>query len=306
MTRGRPDRKHFGLSLRGARAVVGIGVVVVLVGAGFLVTAAGAEAEDAWPLVLDYGVGDPANRTCDEIGADLVAQGYLASSPDWDQVKVEPPANGEYDAGELGTIVISSYDASSHRFDWALVEGTGGVDLVYVKSGSAGARLYLYDPPREATSGTGLESTQAISHISFCWDAGGGTTTTTRPTTSTTGPTTSSTGPTTSSTGPTTSSTGPTTSSTGPTTSTTGPTTSTTGPTTSTTGPTTSTAVQDTTVTQDQTTTPTAAVLGVQQEKGELPRTGFAVGTALLLAGALLVLGGGLSWAAHRREAPAG
>jgi hypothetical protein len=46
-----------------------------------------------------------------------------------------------------------------------------------------------------------------------------------------------------------------------------------------------------------------AEVLGWSEERGELPRTGLAVGGLLLLAGGLLAAGGGLAIAGHRRTA---
>ena len=97
----------------------------------------------------------------------------------WTQLKVEPPGNGQFTDGTL-TVTITHYVGSNSgtpgSFDWS---SNVGVDAVFVKAGNDKHNLYSYNP--EATGDTGL-SPQAgqgngISHLSFCYDAGGTTAT---------------------------------------------------------------------------------------------------------------------------------
>jgi hypothetical protein len=127
-----------------------------------------------------------SNQTC----AELAGEGQT-----WSEIKVDPNADGTYDNGETGddrVAVEITNTADDKTFDWELVDGAdlvGGIDAVYVKAGNAGSNLYRYDPPSEALADDGLTSPGAsgnqISHISFCYDVGGGPTTTEEVTTTT-------------------------------------------------------------------------------------------------------------------------
>lgn len=92
--------------------------------------------------------------------------------PGWIELKVEPGANGFFTDNTL-RVTIGNFDGTN--FDWS---SNIGVDGVIVKGGPD-ANLYLYDPPAEATSDTGLHppffNTQpfGLSHISFCYDGNG-------------------------------------------------------------------------------------------------------------------------------------
>ena len=84
----------------------------------------------------------------------------------WSEVKVDPPANGEFGDGIL-TVTVSNY--ANNAFDW---ESNIGVDAVFVKAGNDKHNLYVYNP--EATEDDGLTAQDGqgngISHISFCFD----------------------------------------------------------------------------------------------------------------------------------------
>ncbi len=84
----------------------------------------------------------------------------------------EPPPSGTYFFPDgINTVTITS---DGTFFDWT---STLGIDAVIVKGGP-NANVYVYDPPTEETSDTGLSSPinpnnnrpYAISHIEFCYD----------------------------------------------------------------------------------------------------------------------------------------
>jgi hypothetical protein len=83
----------------------------------------------------------------------------------------EPPPSGTYTFPDgFNTVTITS---DGTFFDWT---STLGIDAVIVKGGP-NANVYIYDPPAEAFSDTGLHSPAnpsggfaGISHIEFCYD----------------------------------------------------------------------------------------------------------------------------------------
>jgi uncharacterized repeat protein (TIGR01451 family) len=106
------------------------------------------------------------NKTCDE----LDENGSPGAS--WSELK--------FDAGDLPSVGESATKADSYlsvtltrtatdTWSWT---STKGVDAVFVKSGASGSNLYLYDPPLEATSGSGLTvpGQNGTSHVAFCYD----------------------------------------------------------------------------------------------------------------------------------------
>ncbi len=121
----------------------------------------------------------------------------------WLQIKVDPNGDGVYDndpADPADRVAVEvAHTTNDKTFDWALVDGediVGGIDAVFVKAGAGGSNLYRYDDPEadpnfgETLADDGLtspgDSGNAISHISFCYDEGGGPTTTTTEETTTT------------------------------------------------------------------------------------------------------------------------
>ena len=129
-----------------------------------------------------------------DVTANLECDAFEGEGQTWTTLKVDPNPDG---AGPFvytdGTLSVTITNATGDKsFDWS---SNIGVDAVYVKAGSGGSNLYRYDPPAESTGDTGLvspgEGGNGISHISFCYDAGGSTATPT-PTASPTQPATAS------------------------------------------------------------------------------------------------------------------
>lgn len=92
-------------------------------------------------------------------------------NPNLFELKVDPPASGNYTDGTLD-LSVTVYDGGK-TFDWS---SNLGVDIVIVKGGNS-ANVYTYDPPTEATSDTGLQAPvnasgepAGLSHMSFCYD----------------------------------------------------------------------------------------------------------------------------------------
>jgi hypothetical protein len=117
----------------------------------------------AAPDVTPVFIAGAANKTCQEL------QG---AGQNWSELKADPNADGTYSNGTL-TVTISN-TTNDKTFNWS---SNIGVDAVFVKAGSAGSFLYVYDPPTESTGDDGLTSpgggtTNQISHIAFCYDLG--------------------------------------------------------------------------------------------------------------------------------------
>jgi LPXTG-motif cell wall-anchored protein len=213
-----------------------------------------APAQTAGPIFV------PGNPTC----GDLAPAGTT-----WTEFKVEPVQDGQRADGTLTvTLDVMPNEDTGPTFDWT---SNIGVDAVFVKGGPNG-NLYLYNPESMGANGlhapTNPENGKffGLSHVSFCYDADSGTTTTTQATTTTTQATTTTTQPTTTTTQATTTTTAP-------------ATTTTTGP-----GQTT------TTVASPSTTTP-GAVPPAPAPTRELPRTGRATVPTLIFGGLLLAAG---------------
>ena len=101
----------------------------------------------------------PGNPSCTSLGYDF---GF----------KVDPPNAGTYSIDGINSVTVTTGDGV--YFDWS---SDLGMDAVIVKGGP-NANVYIYDPPAEATSDTGLHSPInpnngrpfALSHIEFCFD----------------------------------------------------------------------------------------------------------------------------------------
>jgi hypothetical protein len=86
-------------------------------------------------------------------------------------LKVDPPNAGTYSLGCGGSVTVTT---DGVNFDWS---STIGIDAV-ISKGGPNANVYVYDPPTEATSDTGLHSPInpsngnpfGLSHIEFCYD----------------------------------------------------------------------------------------------------------------------------------------
>jgi hypothetical protein len=155
------------------------GGAAVLIGA--LPGGAGAAvAEHVDPILIE----ETASQTCGDF-ADEFGGGQT-----WLEVKLDPAEPGEHEivVEGFGTITVT-VDENTKVVDW---ESDFGIDAVFLKAGRAGSNLYVYAATAdalEAFGDTGLTTpgegeANQISHISFCYDEGEVTTTTS--TTSTT------------------------------------------------------------------------------------------------------------------------
>jgi LPXTG-motif cell wall-anchored protein len=241
-------------SRRQALTAVGLGSIMagVLVLAGGFPGSAGATAGQTPTTSTTVVEGNP---TCDDLG-DFDFEFKIDSQPVEGMTYSDPNSDFEVTITDVvaGNPMTFSFESNI------------AVSAVFVKAGNGGI-LYTFDPP--STVGTDLASPKdSISHVSFCWNGGQSTTTTTEQgTTSTTEHGTTST---------------------------------TQGTTTTTSKETTTTTVQgstSTTVIQGQVTVPTTTTT---QPGGGLPRTGSNTGPALLLGAALLAGGVALVVAARR------
>ncbi len=144
-----------------------LSVAAILLVGGLLSLAIGA-MQVKGASVIPILVPDAANQTCQQL-----ANTYSAGST-WTEVKADenPIGAGPFVYSD-GTLTVTITNASEAGFNWT---SNIGVDAVFVKSGSSGHNLYLYDPfgplGAESTGDTGLipPGGNAISHIAFCYD----------------------------------------------------------------------------------------------------------------------------------------
>ena len=154
---GGPGEGAVGPARRRRAAPIAAGLLILF--AAHLVGSASVTGASVAPELVQ----ESRNLTCSDLGGP--GQG-------WMELKREAPAlAGTYSSGPL-TVTISNL-RDGKLFDWTANQG---IDAVYVKAGAAGSHLYRYDPPAEVRSDTDLTtpgegSSNAISHISFCWDA---------------------------------------------------------------------------------------------------------------------------------------
>ncbi len=152
---------HDHASRRGAIAVI---AAIVAAAALIILTPRGAAANHVNPVFV------AGNPKCVDLAYDF---GF--------KPQPEPPPSGTYFFGGPVTtpphaLTTESVTITSDGtfFDWT---STIGIDAVIVKGGP-NANVYVYDPPAEETSDTGLHAPVnpnnnqpfAISHISFCYD----------------------------------------------------------------------------------------------------------------------------------------
>lgn len=111
-----------------------------------------ANATDVTPIFV------PGNPSCVSLG---YAHGF----------KIDPPNSGTYSIDGLNTVTLTT---DGTYFDWS---STLGIDAV-ISKGGPNANLYVYDPPAERTSDTGLHSPVndnngqpfGLSHVEICFD----------------------------------------------------------------------------------------------------------------------------------------
>lgn len=99
-----------------------------------------------------------AAKTCQQLSDEY------GDGANWYELKVTPPAT----TGTDGTLTVGVTYLNSRSFNWSVTSGPG-VDAVYVKSGSQGSNLYLYDPASAGDTNLSTPRTQSISHILFCY-----------------------------------------------------------------------------------------------------------------------------------------
>jgi hypothetical protein len=91
------------------------------------------------------------------VGATDVTPGFVEGNPSCTDLgygfgyKIDPPNPGTYAIDGFGMLTFTS---DGTYFDWT---STVGVDAVIVKGGP-NSNVYVYDPPAEAFSDTGLHS----------------------------------------------------------------------------------------------------------------------------------------------------
>ncbi|MEX2424388.1 MAG: cadherin-like domain-containing protein [Acidimicrobiia bacterium] len=101
-----------------------------------------------------------AAKSCQQL-----ADQYASSGTIWHEVKVTPPAT----SGDDETLFVTLENLSSLSFDWEADSEGPAVDAVFVKSGSQGSNLYIYQGQSYGDTGLKPPATQAISHILFCY-----------------------------------------------------------------------------------------------------------------------------------------
>ena len=172
----------------GQRALLGMAALAVALVLGLFVQAAWADHGDSAPtsttlLNKPYVIIPEGNQSCGDLD-----DTYAAAGTTWSEIKFE---GNELVAGTTkGGVTISNLQVSgagNFTFDWS---STIGIDAVFVKQAQGPiSNIYVYQGQpghtlnAEATGDTGLgpvpgaEQSGGVSHISFCYDAGGLTTT---------------------------------------------------------------------------------------------------------------------------------
>ncbi len=160
---------------------------------GVLILIAAAIAIGSIALAIGLGVLSSRQAQAGHVPPTLEEGNLTCSNFDqtWTEFKVGQSilANDTFSDGTL-SVTITNYTGTS--FNWS--SNTLTVDAVFVKGGSIGGFLYLYDP--EAPADTGLTTPDNrsgepanISHVSFCYDVEGPTLTPTPTPTPTSTPT---------------------------------------------------------------------------------------------------------------------
>jgi uncharacterized repeat protein (TIGR01451 family) len=117
-----------------------------------------------YPTVIH--IDGAANKTCDDLDT------YGATGASWLELKFDTgdlPSVGSSKTLSDSYLSVTLSQTATDVWSWT---STKGIDAVLVKSGASGHNLYVYDPPTEATSGTGLTvpGDNGTSHVAFCYD----------------------------------------------------------------------------------------------------------------------------------------
>ncbi len=135
-------------SANGDKTIWTFGLVLAMV----VALAAPARATDVTPIFI------AGNPSCAALGYDF---GF----------KIDPPNAGTYSIDGINTVTVTTDGVS---FDWS---STLAMDAV-ISKGGPNANVFVYDPPAERTSDTGLQSPinpnngkpYGLSHMDFCFD----------------------------------------------------------------------------------------------------------------------------------------
>lgn len=100
------------------------------------------------------------NYTCRELAA------LYAPGAEWFEVKFDQKPSGAHQAGD-DMMTASISNGTAIDFNWS---SDRSVDAVFVKSGTNGHNLYVYNAESTGDSGLTTPSGQDISHVSFCYD----------------------------------------------------------------------------------------------------------------------------------------
>ena len=142
--------------------LIALAAVALVAGVGGV---SSAGADDYPKVILIEGAG---NTTCEELSS------YGAAGASWSELKFDSdnlPSVGSSATGANSYLSVTLTRTDTDTWSWT---STKGIDAVLVKSGASGHNLYVYDPPTEATSGSGLTppGQNGTSHIAFCYDEG--------------------------------------------------------------------------------------------------------------------------------------
>jgi LPXTG-motif cell wall-anchored protein len=139
-----------------------VAVAGFLAGAGVLVLASGAYAA----RVAARPYNGPTNCAA-------LHQRFGSGGP-WTEIRfADLPDTGGSKTGRARGVTVTIVRTSPTTLDW---QASDGIDLVWVNAGvppNGSSAAYLYDPPGEATSDSGLSGVAGrdpLDHVLFCFD----------------------------------------------------------------------------------------------------------------------------------------
>jgi hypothetical protein len=125
----------------------------------------GASKQEAQTSFMFDGTVAPApgNPSCKDL------------SPLYQEFKIDPPKSGTYSFAENQSVIANFYGGED-GLTYADYQSTSGFIAVIVKGGNQGANVYSFNSVQTVVSGLTTPNLQDISHITFCYMPGFGTT----------------------------------------------------------------------------------------------------------------------------------